>query len=177
MVNLRWREPSLNLRRPGPHDAYWNPYAAVCLQGFVKPRNLWRGVREPSQKGWKAQPVLVPLGAEWWAEPIEQPADRDTIATYDVDPQALTRWREARNAYLAARAALVGQVERRGWRALARAPATSHVDIVFDGPPGPDAPRFVEVEDEWGRSIRYGEWIERDDGAWALRIPSADSSG
>jgi hypothetical protein len=31
--------------------------------------------------------MLVTLGAEWWAEPIEQPTDRDTIATYDVDPQ------------------------------------------------------------------------------------------
>lgn len=45
------------------------------------------------------------------------------------------------------------------------------IDIVFDGPPGPVAGRFVEVEDESGASISFGEWIERDDGFWALRIP------
>jgi hypothetical protein len=111
--------------------------------------------------------VLVPPGAEWWAEPIEQPADRDTIAVYKVDPQALARWRDARDAYLAARAALVGQVERQGWRAPARAPAAGHVDILFTGP---EAPRFVEVEDGKRRSIRYGEWVERDDGAWVPHV-------
>jgi len=45
------------------------------------------------------------------------------------------------------------------------------IDIVFDGPPGPEAGRFVEVEDESGASISLGEWVERDDGYWALRIP------
>ncbi len=45
------------------------------------------------------------------------------------------------------------------------------IDIVFDGPPGPVAGRFVEVEDESGASIGIGDWIERDDGFWALRIP------
>ena len=46
------------------------------------------------------------------------------------------------------------------------------VDIVFDGPPGPEAGRFVEVEDENGASINYGEWVEREDGYWVLRIPA-----
>jgi hypothetical protein len=46
-----------------------------------------------------------------------------------------------------------------------------HVDIVFDGPPGPQSGRFVEVEDEDGRSIRLGEWIARPNGYWALRLP------
>jgi hypothetical protein len=117
------------------------------------------------------------LGAEWWAEPIEQPADRDTIATYDVDPKVLERWRKARDEYLQARAALVGQVERQGWRTPARAPATGYVDIVFDGPPGPLAPAFVEVEDDQGRSIRFGEWVERDDGEWVLRVPALAAAG
>lgn len=47
---------------------------------------------------------------------------------------------------------------------------SGHIDIVFDGPPGPTAGRFVEVEDDSGKSISFGEWIERDDGYWALRI-------
>ena len=45
-----------------------------------------------------------------------------------------------------------------------------YVDIVFDGPPGPQPPRFIEVEDAAGNSIKFGEWIERDDGDWVLRI-------
>lgn len=45
-----------------------------------------------------------------------------------------------------------------------------YVDIVFDGPPGPEPNGFVEVEDAERRSIRFGEWVERDDGCWALRI-------
>lgn len=44
------------------------------------------------------------------------------------------------------------------------------INIVFDGPPGPEAGRFVEVELDDGRSISVGEWIERLDGMWALRI-------
>lgn len=45
-----------------------------------------------------------------------------------------------------------------------------YIDIVFDGPPSPDC-RFVEVEDSQGRSIDYGDWVQRPDGYWALRIP------
>jgi hypothetical protein len=47
------------------------------------------------------------------------------------------------------------------------------VDVVFDGPPGHEAGRFVEVEDSKGNSISIGEWIDRKDGTWALRIPRA----
>ncbi len=49
------------------------------------------------------------------------------------------------------------------------------IDIVFDGPPGPEAGRFVEVENELGASISFGEWIERDDGFWVLRIKKEGS--
>ena len=44
------------------------------------------------------------------------------------------------------------------------------INIVFDGPPGPEAGRFVEVETDDGASINAGEWIDRGDGLWALRI-------
>lgn len=46
-----------------------------------------------------------------------------------------------------------------------------YIDIVFDGPPAPESGRFIEVENEAGASIKVGEWIERPDGYWALRIP------
>jgi hypothetical protein len=42
------------------------------------------------------------------------------------------------------------------------------IQIVFDGPPSHEMPRFVEVEDGQGRSISVGEWKERADGKWAL---------
>lgn len=44
------------------------------------------------------------------------------------------------------------------------------IRIVFDKPPGPEGAIFVEVEDEHGRSINVGEWVERPDGLWELRI-------
>jgi hypothetical protein len=50
---------------------------------------------------------------------------------------------------------------------------TEYIDIVFNGPPGPQAPQFVEVENEQGASIRVGTWIDRDDGYWALRLTPA----
>lgn len=45
-----------------------------------------------------------------------------------------------------------------------------YIDVVFDGPPSHESGRFVEVEDPTGRSVKVGEWINRDDGFWALRI-------
>jgi len=44
------------------------------------------------------------------------------------------------------------------------------LNIIFDGPPGPEAGRFVEVENDFGESIRAGEWSENGDGTWTLRI-------
>ncbi len=44
------------------------------------------------------------------------------------------------------------------------------LNIIFDGPPGPTGGRFVEVETDDGKSINAGEWIERRDDLWALRI-------
>ena len=50
--------------------------------------------------------------------------------------------------------------------------STQTIDIVFDGSPGPQSGRFVEVE-RHGASISMGEWIELGDGLWALRIPDS----
>ena len=51
---------------------------------------------------------------------------------------------------------------------------TQAINIIFDGPPGPEAGRFVEVETDDGKSIKIGEWEERPDGMWALRIDAAE---
>lgn len=47
----------------------------------------------------------------------------------------------------------------------------SYIDIIFDGPPSHESGRFIEVEDPSGSSVRIGEWIDRANGLWALRIP------
>lgn len=49
--------------------------------------------------------------------------------------------------------------------------------IVFDGPPGPEAGRFVEVETPDGRSVNAGTWHERDNGYWELRIDASLAKG
>jgi hypothetical protein len=48
------------------------------------------------------------------------------------------------------------------------------INVVFDGPPGPESGRFVEVELDDGRSVRVGEWVRRPDDFWALRITPPD---
>jgi len=47
---------------------------------------------------------------------------------------------------------------------------TQAINIIFDGPPSHESGRFVEVETDDGKSIGCGEWIERPNGLWALRI-------
>jgi len=47
---------------------------------------------------------------------------------------------------------------------------TSNLHIIFDGPPGPIAGRFVECETPDGRSLDAGNWSERPDGLWQLVI-------
>lgn len=42
--------------------------------------------------------------------------------------------------------------------------------VVFDGPPGHESGRFVEVEDEQGHGINIGEWEKREDGYYALKL-------
>lgn len=47
------------------------------------------------------------------------------------------------------------------------------INIVFDGPPGAQTGRFVEVEDDDGQSLSVGEWVPYGDsqpGWWKLRI-------
>lgn len=46
-----------------------------------------------------------------------------------------------------------------------------YIHIVFDGPPGPESGRFVEVESEQGAGISIGDWFEDKGGMWVLRIP------
>lgn len=49
-------------------------------------------------------------------------------------------------------------------------PSNGAVVLVFDGPPGHQSGRFIEAEDAQGRSIKAGEWRNRGDGTWELRL-------
>lgn len=49
-----------------------------------------------------------------------------------------------------------------------------YVDVVFDGPPSHKSGRFVEVENSSGQSVKIGEWIDRGNGLWLLRIRDED---
>lgn len=51
-----------------------------------------------------------------------------------------------------------------------------YIDIVFDGPPSHESGRFIEVENSAGASISVGQWLQRADGYWVLRIPQSDSA-
>lgn len=43
--------------------------------------------------------------------------------------------------------------------------------IVCEGLPGPgENPRFVETEDETGKSVKVGLWRSREDGLWELVV-------
>lgn len=47
---------------------------------------------------------------------------------------------------------------------------TQAINVIFDGPPSAESGRFIEVELDDGSSINAGEWIQRTNGLWALRI-------
>lgn len=50
------------------------------------------------------------------------------------------------------------------------------VNVIFSGAPGPDGECvFIEVEDDEGKSLNAGEWRDRGDGTWALRMPYGGS--
>lgn len=63
-----------------------------------------------------------------------------------------------------------------GWRDMVDrekedpVPVVRDLQIVFDGPPGPESGRFLEVEDGTGRSVSAGKWVQRADGHWALQL-------
>jgi len=46
--------------------------------------------------------------------------------------------------------------------------------VMFDGPPGPESGRFIEVEKEDGSSVNAGKWEELEDGRWALWLRVID---
>jgi hypothetical protein len=49
------------------------------------------------------------------------------------------------------------------------------IDIVCTNLPGPgDDCVFIEAENSDGEAVRLGEWVQRDDGTFALRFRASD---
>jgi hypothetical protein len=49
------------------------------------------------------------------------------------------------------------------------------INLIFDAPPGRKGGRFIEAETDNGHIIRAGEWLQRQDGNWALMLMQADA--
>ena len=106
--------------------------------------------------------------------------DRDMRAALSVNAANVSAERDT-NAMLtdllekaeAERDALHAEAEALRKRARPAQAAPQELRIVLDGPPGPEAGRFVEVENAAGRSVNAGEWRERADGLWELVLHAA----
>ena len=45
----------------------------------------------------------------------------------------------------------------------------TELDFMFDGPPGPVSPGFIETHDaSIGRGVGWGKWLDNGDGTWSL---------
>jgi hypothetical protein len=108
-------------------------------------------MRRPGRGDYPARP-LGNIAVEQVGDDVELAFDKGQLRNIEMLTMS-----DARKLH-----ALLGQVVEPGGR---------HIDIVFDREPGPVAPRFVEAEDANGRSIKVGDWVQRDDGYWALRLP------
>lgn len=125
-----------------------------------------------------------------YARPGECWSDLMLIARRMAD--ALTAERAAREKAEAAYAYLLSKADRfkdgidwiqsamqaeahRDALAARLAEAEREIHIVFDGPPGHEGGRFVEVEDANGKSICFGRWEQR--GAYWHLIADAARKG
>lgn len=85
--------------------------------------------------------------------------------------KAIDRMQAAEKAALAAAESEINAVNASLSEALGR-PVARPIHLVFDALPSPEGARFIEAEDETGKSIKVGEWVERPDGLVALVIPA-----
>ena len=126
-------------------------------------------------------------GSPSWVEPSDQPAPPDYCREGDhgaPEAKALADYDQivrgiAPNQHILGVLADLSEIRAAIAAALRAAHAAGvaaereALHIVFDGPPSHESGRFVECETSDGRSINAGEWHERPDGLWELRIPSA----
>lgn len=111
------------------------------------PAHLYRVVRKAGDYSSPDDDLLVALFCEWDGQ---DPAD---VTISHLDPATVKKWQ--------------GVLDRA--RDLLDETGQP-INVVFDGPPSHQSGRFVEVEDDDGRGLSVGTWIERPDGFWVLRL-------
>ena len=138
------------------------PEHAVAIEVTPAPPGLsvaqtgyrWRTPLGDTVEVWQAAPLGHPLDWRWHV----QAPNGEIVGQGEGHP----RRRSARVAAM-----------RYHWPAPPVVRGELHV--VLDGPPGPEAGRFVELEDADGRSIDLegigGRWEHRIGGQWHLVIP------
>ena len=72
---------------------------------------------------------------------------------------------------------VVDSIEGYALETIEQLQARGAINIIFDGPPNHESGRFVEVENDQGKSIKTGEWIDQKNGFWALRITELPLEG
>lgn len=163
---------------------------AFCeSQGFAEPRDGWADRLKPypvdvPDDEEPDPPQLVnteePTNPAPWPDPTPEMLDRpafqaiwSVIKGWDVNvPDVYAGYCGATGNHVRAILDALGVdgLELRGPQ------GTKYLDVVFDGPPGPEAGRFVEVEDDQGKSRDVGNWTKRDGVYWALRLPVTDTT-
>lgn len=131
-----------------------------CKMWHSCPKTGQAQVVDPITRPWRTGRKV---GRNIYAQRGDEPADSDPIIGQLDTPELAAEAVAAHN-------------ER-----LQRAPSSNqpsepvkpcpYVDIVFDAPPSHESGRFVETESPAGVGVMVGEWIDRGDGYWALRIP------
>lgn len=150
-----------------------------CMSPDKKVTTLAHPCASCAAKGWpgkpaEAQPNALPDGPERELRDEEMRlANVLLYAVKDVGMRdkrgRLEAWRDAIE-HVKVQYAKLEALDRLHDEDEAEKAKLEELDVVFDGPPGPEGGRFVEVENRVGRSVKAGEWIERRDGYWVLRL-------
>lgn len=170
------RDNTSKLPLPEPPDALTEAVARL-----IEPRVWETWDRRAEHKGWGPAERRLEL-----ALALDRP-----LSTMAASVE------QARQIIVRVRADQEGQLGLPGWRCVnckrvyecgqepgrceCGASSWAHIDgtpeairtlhIVFDGPPGHESGRFIECETPDGQSVSIGEWHERADGWWELRVP------
>ena len=133
---------------------------------------------EPVQEDTVTEPTETPAAEAKAPREVKHRPDPNTPFT-DDDLTKLPNWAQGKVKTLNAQ--LVHALEQLAHTNPSPeghpAPAPGDVYVVFDGPPSHESGRFVECEDAEGHGINAGEWVERPNGWWALRIPRGPKAG
>ena len=109
----------------------------------------------------------------------ELEAERDLlrrIAVHTVNETDGFASEHATIGFLCGLPAEVAAIKRERDALRAEEQRLEYINVVFDGPPSHESGRFIETEDIAGASVNCGEWIDLEDGCWALRILVANVS-